>query len=277
MRNRASFHQAKDQRDLLLTAAGLNGRLTSCLEFVSVRGEGWCASLILGVTNEIAHHKLAQHGARRPVGPFGNSTISAPIPLLTDSRCNDRHRSAFICGVFSAWDGLDKLTRAVYRRDLDRNGRLEVNLINKLSETQIEQIKGAQLSVCVFDKHGELDEKAYQPNLTSGDAGIGSLAIERQSLNESKTLKVWEVLAMKQSIYWGLVDAACPHNFACYPHASDPSGRDTLSFAQTVQPMNGEDMASFATPNSSIQDAMIWVANCLACLRTPLIGGISTC
>jgi hypothetical protein len=277
MHNRVSVHHAKEQQELLLIAPGLKGRLASRLEGVTGRVAIRCASLILGVTNEIAQYELSQHGASRPAGLYGNGVNPTSIPLLTDDRSPDRRRFAFICGVFSAWHGLDKLMEAVDRCDVDLADRLEVHLIGKLSDSQVAEIRAAPRRAGVFRMHGVLSEQAYRPILATCDAGIGSLAMERQGLREGSTLKVREMLAMGLPVYSGHRDADIPDDFACYRHASPISVEDMLNFAQTMGPMTRTDVATSATPYISKKAAMIRVVKVLASLSPRPRKGSSAC
>jgi hypothetical protein len=277
MHNRASVHHAKEQQELLLIAPGLKGRLASLLEGISGRVGVRRASLILGVTNEIAQYELAQHAASRPVGAYGNGVLPASIPLLTDNRSRECRRFAFICGVFSAWHGLDKLIEAVDRCDADLSGRLEVHLIGKLSNAQIAQIIRAPGRARVFRMHGVMDQMSYRDILSTCDAGVGSLAMERQGLREGSTLKVREMLAMGLPVYSGHRDADIPEDFPYYRNASLISVEDMLDFAQMMQLKTREDVAKSSTPYISKSAAMMRVASLLASFQTPASGRVRSC
>lgn len=268
VRNRVSVHHAKEVEELPLIAPGWRGRCASALELLTGRVAVHNAVLVAGVTNEIADYEVSRHAAGKPTVLYGNGVALDQYHRLRDTRTPGRIEAIFLCSVFSPWHGLDKLIDAVDKWSSKlAEPQLTIHLVGELDALQMEALGATDRRRAVFVAHGVLKQKEYRPLMDRCHIGFGSLALERQSLFEGSTLKVREMLAMGLPVYSGHRDADIPENFAYYRNASDISVEDMLNFAQTVQPMTREDVATFATPYISKKAAMMRVANLLASLR----------
>ncbi len=235
IKNYVSLHHAKDIEELRLIRRGWKGVAASQVERITGAVATMNAAAILGVTSEIAQYVCCVHGIEKPRGIYSNGINPDRIPVLEDRREEGLVQFAFVCGSFNEWHGLDKLIEAVDRSNDKDVRNLQIHLIGKLSREQIEQIESDERRLSVFKRHGVLSSEQYRTILAKCHAGIGSLAMERQSLREGSTLKVREMLALGLPVYSGHFDVAFPEGAEFVRVVDGPSISDMLDFAERSQ------------------------------------------
>lgn len=247
IKNRVGVHHSREVEELPLISPGLSGRLAGWLEGIT----GWvavrCAKGILGVTNEIARFQVATRASGKPSGLFANGIDLDTVGEVEDRRSDSSTQVVFICNTFSEWHGLDRLVDAV-RNASDIPEGLFIHLIGQLSEAQQRLIAELGPRAQLFRIHGFLKTEAYRALLAQADAGLGSLAMDRQNLREGATLKVREMLGMGLPVYSGHVDTALDETFPYYrlvPNV-DIAGLD--SFAREMKTHSRSDVRSASAP-----------------------------
>lgn len=213
--NRLGVHHAKEIEELPLISPGFKGWMASVIERYSGAIAVQRSIGILGVTRELAHYQRDLRAPGKPSFCYPNGIHSEGVSLATDERQRGRFNLVFICGTFSAWHGLDRIVKAV----ADAPGvpeNVQIHLVGKLSAEQVRSIGELGPRAGVFKIHGFLPTEAYQTLLDQADAGIGSLAMDRQNLNEGSTLKVRELLAAGIPVISGHRDTALPNDFEFY-------------------------------------------------------------
>lgn len=234
--NRVSVHHAKEIEELRLIRKGWKGNLASLVERFSGRFSGRNVKSILGVTNEIALYEKAVHQADVSTGVYPNGVEVKSIPLLSDMRKDDEINIVFICGTFSPWHGLDRLVCALKEKPDPKNTpTVNVHLIGKLSQDQLEQVGSVESSKISVFQHGVMELKDYRNIMAGCDFGIGSLAMDRQNLTEGSTLKVREMLALGLPVYSGHKDLALPHAAAWAKVVDSVSLTDLVEFGLSVK------------------------------------------
>lgn len=259
--NRISVHHSKEEEEMRLIKPGLQGRIASWLErrtgrFVTRRSAG-----ILGMTHEIAEYEKVFHGATAPTGIFPNGIEPEEVPLVKDARDERCVNAVFICGTFNAWHGLDLLVGAVAEAKVAPD-TLQIHLIGKLSEEQLQRINRLENSDC-FRIHGYLNKDAYLKILELADVGIGSLAMGRQNLTEGATLKVRELLAAGIPVYSSHYDTALPEGFPHYLVDRTVKIDRLLSFATsartTPREIIREEALRLVSKEQAMRNVLRWI------------------
>lgn len=262
IRNRVSVHHSREWEELPLIRPGLAGRLAGALERIT----GWVAVRyamgVMGVTTEIARFQVDSRAPGKPAGLYANGIDLNTVEEVADCRTDDAVQVVFLSNTFSEWHGLDRLVAAV--RDAPAiPARLTIHLIGHLSEPQKQQIEALGSRAEVFRIHGFLGTDAYRALLAEADAGIGSLAMDRQNMREGATLKVREMLGMGLPVYSGHADTALDTGFPFYHEvaAVDIAGLDR--FARDMKRRSRSEVRAAATPfiekTATMQVAADWL------------------
>ena len=215
IRNRIGIHHAKEVEELLLINTGIKGRLASWLERLAGKVAVRSARAILGVTPELGRYQTALRAPLKPHFVYANGIDVNSVELLADHRDAEKLNIAFICNTFSEWHGLDRFVDAVARMDDVPEG-LMIHLIGKLSNAQRAQIDNLGAASGAFKVYGYLESDDYRRLLSCCDVGMGSLAMDRQSLTQGTTLKVREMLALGLPVYSSHEDSSLPDGFPYY-------------------------------------------------------------
>jgi glycosyltransferase involved in cell wall biosynthesis len=215
IRNRIGVHHAKEVEELRLINGGIKGRLASWLERLSGKVAVKTARAILGVTPELGYYQTQLRAPHKPHFVYANGIDVNSVELLADNRDAQQLNIAFICNTFSAWHGLDRFVDAVAHIDEMPQG-VQIHLIGKVSQAQHEHINSLGSSSNVFKVYGYLESDKYRRLLSWCDIGMGSLAMDRQSLKQGTTLKVREMLALGLPIYSSHEDSSLPDSFPYY-------------------------------------------------------------
>jgi glycosyltransferase involved in cell wall biosynthesis len=211
LRNLVTVHHCKEIEEISLTRKGAKGQVACALERIGGRSSVRNALLVLGVTKEIAEYERDLHAPGRSIGIYSNGVDLDHVAILRDERKSRDIEVAFICSSFAEWHGLDKLITAVDKHVPARDDpEFTIHLIGSLSEKQKTEVAANETRKSVFRVHGVMTSDSYSAVLSRCDAGIASLAMDRQNLNEGSTLKVREMLAMGLPVYSGHHDVALP-------------------------------------------------------------------
>lgn len=247
IRNRVSLHHSREWEELPLIRPGLAGRLAGALERIT----GWvavrCAMGVMGVTTEIARFQVESRAPGKPAGLYVNGVDLDTVHEVADCRSDDWVRVVFMSNTFSEWHGLDRLVDAV--RDAPTvPAHLTLHLIGHLSEPQKQQITALGSRAKVFRIHGFLETEAYRALLAKADVGLGSLAMDRQNLQEGATLKVREMLGMGLPVYSGHADTALDTKFPFYHHVASVDIAGLEQFAQSMKTHSRSEVRAAAGP-----------------------------
>jgi len=227
--NRSSVHHAKEPQELQLIRKDFRGKLASWLESVAAKLALPYCKAIFGVTLEIADYECNRYSLDKPICRYSNGILTGNIAVLADKRQANSINTAFICGTFSPWHGLDKVFKAC-QASRNRTCVLTIHLIGRLSPQQIDFVAINKFDCVRFVVHGHINEEQYRLILEECDYGIASLALHRQSLSEASTLKVREMLALGLPIYSGHHDIALPTDKNYVRITQDPSIDEMLEF-----------------------------------------------
>lgn len=234
--NRVSIHHAKEVEELRLIRQGWKGRLASVVEQICGKFAVRKAKMILGVTNEIAEYERELRCPLKPTGTYPNGVEVNSINVLTDLRKPDELNVVFICGLFSPWHGLDRLLKALKNGSCVGDSPIvHIHLIGSLSEEQVNQIELVKKFNVRIVKHGVMESHEYHKVMAMADFGIGSLAMDRQNLNEGSTLKIREMLALGLPVYSGHADLALPQSVPWAKVVEEVSLTDLIDFGISVK------------------------------------------
>lgn len=236
--NRISVHHAKEVEELKLIRRGWRGKLASLVEEYTGRVAVRNTKMILGVTKEIAEYERATRAHSKSIGVYPNGIEVGVVAALDDAREPDEIHVAFICGTFSPWHGLDKLIQAVDDH-FSSAGDLPVyiHLIGGLSDQQLAELSATSKRAQVFRSYGVMQSEEYMSILAKCDFGIGSLALERQSLSEAATLKIREMLAIGLPVYSGHKDVALENEHSWGRIVNEVSLTDLQGFGLLMKKM----------------------------------------
>ena len=247
IRNRVSVHHSREWQELPLIRPGLAGRLAGSLELIS----GWfsvrCAIGVLGVTNEIARFQVDRRAPAKPAGLYANGISLDDVEVVDDLRSSNSVHVVFISNTFSEWHGLDRLVNSVRQSPMIPYD-LTFHIIGHLSKLQKMQITELGLPASLFRLHGFLATDAYRSLLSTADIGLGSLAMDRQSLTEGATLKVREMLGMGIAVYSGHTDTALPASFPFYRKVSSLDLAALERFARSMKQHSRLEIRKAAAP-----------------------------
>lgn len=265
--NRVSVHHAKEVEELPLIRPGLLGRVAAVVEGMTGRFGVRRALGVLGVTREIAEYERDTRSPATPCSAFPNGIDVSRVSVASDHRMPDQVHIAFICGTFTAWHGLDRLVAAVqrHRGDLDD---VVIHLIGRLSPAQRAQLAALGDKQTMFRIHGFLQPDAYDAILARCDAGLGSLAMDRQNLREGATLKVREMLAIGLPVYSGHRDTALPEAFPYYRVGHEVEIAALRDFAVAMKQHSRQRVRETAAPFIDKLGAMRRVVEWLDSLGT---------
>jgi glycosyltransferase involved in cell wall biosynthesis len=185
---------------------GVTGRVRASLESrigpSSIRG----ADLIVGVTDEIAHHEVSRvDGLRAPVLVYPNGGPDAVEPVA-DERMATPH---LLCAssYFSPWQGVDLLLDSL--RSCPRD--FVLHLAGELSSRDAAAAAGDSRVVV----HGPITRAQMRDLAAVSWAGVSSMAMERQGMRMACPLKVREYLSMGLPVV-GNYDEVLPAEFPFY-------------------------------------------------------------
>lgn len=262
IRNRVSVHHSREWEELPLIRPGLAGRLAGALERVTGKVAVRCTMGVLGVTNEIAQFQVNIRAPGKPAGLYANGIDLETVAMVDDRRDAETVQVVFMSNTFNEWHGLDRLVDAV-RRAPSIHERLVIHLIGKISKSQRENIEALGDRAQVFSIHGFLETQAYSTLLAQADAGLGSLAMDRQNLNEGATLKVREMLGMGLPVFSGHTDTVLSTDFPFYLKVSQINIKELEQFAREMKRHSRSEVRAAATPfiekSATMQVAANWL------------------
>jgi glycosyltransferase involved in cell wall biosynthesis len=236
IRNRVSVHHAKDVEELRLIRVGWKGRAAAWLEQKSVKFAVRRAIMVLGVTQEIAEYVRNTYAPGKKIGVYSNGVDILQVPVIHDKRVPREIHTAFICGTFAEWHGLDKLIDAVDEHSYSGDDfPFVIHLIGRLSEKQIAQLSVSEIRRSVFKIYGVLTADEYISILEKCDFGMTSFALERAGVFEGSTLKVREMLAMGLPVYSGHEDVALPRDENFVKITEQPKVSEMIAFAKDTK------------------------------------------
>jgi len=247
IRNRISVHHSKEVEELPLIRPGWPGRLAALIERVAGRVAVRCSMGVLGVTSEIARYECETRAPGKPHSTYPNGIDLSTVPVADDRRSATETHIVFICEFFSAWHGLDRLLDAVAAAPA-RTPELTIHLIGNISDLHRAQLAALGERQSTFRVHGFLDPDAYREVLAFADAGLGSLAMDRQNLHEGATLKVREMLAMGLPVCSGHRDTALADDFAYYRYQPTVDIADLHAFARQMKHAQRDQVREAAAP-----------------------------
>lgn len=263
-RNRVSVHHAKEVEELRLIRKGWKGRAAAWLEQKSGRFAVRRAKMVLGVTQEIAEYERETRAPCKKIGVYSNGVDISQVSMLADDRVSGEIHTAFICGTFSEWHGLDKLIDAVDANIFSGDDvPFVIHLIGSLSETQVQKLSENEIRRKVFRWHGLLNTDEYRLILGACDIGVASLAMERQNLNEGSTLKVREMLAMGLPVYSGHKDVALPEGEDFVKITERPTVSEMIAFATHAKCISRNHVRECSKGRIEKREAMETVARFL--------------
>lgn len=268
VKNWFSVHHTKEGS--WLTGEGITGRAKArvAAEAFLARRALPRAAGIIGVTPDIAEYERTRSGASAPIGTYLNGIDMNDAPVVDDLRHERDVIATFMCDVFHAAHGLDKLFAAVRRSYPEaKEAGLRIHLIGALLPEQIAELEGSDELASIFVPHGRLQRSDYEPLLAASDLAIGSFALDRNGLREAATLKVREMLAAGLPFYSGHVDAALPADFAYYRIAEEPDIADLIALARRFKAVSRVEVREAAAPYIRKDAVMKRVAEWLGGLR----------
>lgn len=264
IRNRISIHHCREIEELPLIRPGLLGKVLSVVE----RAIGGLiirnTRAVLGVTREVAEYEVQR--ARCPDKPrsiYPNTISTKLVEPLPDERERSVVHAAFICGQFTAWHGLDILVDGLAKEAQAYTGKLRIHLIGNLSNEQRQSVTEAGPGI--FEIHGHMSEEQYRRIVSRCDVGIGSLALFRQCMTESSTLKLCEMLAMGLPVYSGDPDVVLPEGFAYCKVDRSPSIAALYVFGLQMKRCSREEVRVAAQP---FIEKEVWVLRASDFLQT---------
>ncbi|MCP9812219.1 hypothetical protein [Synechococcus lacustris] len=215
--NIISIHHSKEIEELLLISNDWRGKAASSLEFI-LGGLYLSNALgIVGVTKEIALYEAQRASNCVPYSVYPNGISLDAQSILADNRHAKNIKLVFACSYFSEWHGLDLLLDRIEDCPLNNlTYSLQILLVGTLNFSDSQRINNSPTLSSIFQICGYLSGTQYETSLASCDAGIGSLALHRKSLNEASTLKVRQYLAMGLPVFSGHNDSSLPANFPYY-------------------------------------------------------------
>lgn len=260
--NRVSVHHSREWLELPLIRPGLVGRLAGILEILTGLVAVRCARGVLGVTNEIARFQANSRSPGKSAGLYANGIDLDEVEEVSDLRDASSVKIVFLSNTFSEWHGLDRLVDAV--RDAPAIPiPLTIDLIGNLSDSLKKQVMQLGPRASLFRIHGFLETDAYQKLLAEADVGLGSLAMDRQNLNEGSTLKVREMLGMGLPVYSGHADTALSPEFPFYYNPGVVDIDAIICFARAMKSHSRSEVRAAARPfiekSATMQVAADWL------------------
>lgn len=245
--NRVSVHHSREWQELPLVRPDFFGHLAGLVERITGRFAVRSAIGVIGVTSEIAHFQVETRAPGKPAGLYANGIALDAVDLVDDCRSANAVNIVFMSNTFSAWHGLDRLVDAV-REATSIPDNLVFHVIGHLSKLQKRQISALGLRANLFQLYGFLEEDSYRQLLSTADVGLGSLAMDRQSLTEGSTLKVREMLGMGLAVYSGHVDTSLPLDFPFYRKVNFLNIADLERFARSMKKFSRLEIRQCAAP-----------------------------
>ena len=274
IRNRLGVHHSKEVEELPLIRPGLVGETAAALERISGRFAIRRSVGILGVTGEIAKYEHDTRAPGKPYTSYPNGIDLDVVQVLDDHRRDEAIRIAFVCGTFNAWHGLDRLIDAVAAAPEEVvAGDFIIDLIGRLPDALRQRLEDLGERQRVFRVHGRLIGAAYRAALAEADIGLGSLALDRQNMQDGSTLKVREMLALGLPVYSGHRDSALPDSFPYYLARPAVDLGEINRFALQAKALSREQVRVAAEPYISKRNAMQNVADWLRQLPVRIRGG----
>lgn len=252
IKNRMGVHHAKEIDELRLVRVGIKGNIASFVEKYTGKAAVKNSLGIVGVTEEIALYENEERGLNKPIIIYPNGIEVAEMPLAKDNRVENENHIIFICSYFSEWHGLDLLLRAINNDNSNEN--YFVHLVGNLTNNQVLEIEKNKNKEKII-MYGTLNQQQYLNIASKCDAGLGSLALYRKSLEEASTLKVREMLAMGLPVFSGHKDASFNEDFDFYSYSHEFDLYHLLSFCKVNKNIRRE--AVRATAKNMIEKKLI--------------------
>jgi glycosyltransferase involved in cell wall biosynthesis len=263
IKNRVSIHHCREIEELPLIRPGLLGKVLSVVERAFGGQIIRNTRAVLGVTREVAEYEVQR--AKCPDKPryiYPNTISTRLVELLPDERERSIVHAAFICGQFTAWHGLDILVDGLAKEAQTYAGKLRIHLIGNLSNEQRKSV--IEVGSGIFEIHGHMTEEQYRRIVSRCDVGIGSLALFRQFMTESSTLKMCEMLAMGLPVYSGDPDVVLPEGFTYCKVDRSPSIAELYEFGLQMKRCSREEVRMAAQP---FIEKEVWVLRASDFLR----------
>ncbi|WP_441977602.1 glycosyltransferase [Microbacterium sp. 2MCAF23] len=215
--NLLTIHHSKEIEEISLVTKGPRLALALFLEgglkrwaFRRLRG-------VVGVTEEIAQYEAERYPRAQIVATYPNGIDIAGFKIAEEpSPGSAPLRAVFVCSVFYAWHGLDRLLEALAALPAnDGPPPVVVDLVGTLDDEQQAQIEAlAERGLVVV--HGNLSSAEMLDVFKEARVAIASLALDRNGLRQASTLKVRQYLAAGLPVYSTHVDAGLPGEFPYY-------------------------------------------------------------
>ncbi|MFD6700696.1 MULTISPECIES: glycosyltransferase [unclassified Microbacterium] len=215
--NLLTVHHSKEIEEISLVTKGPRLALTLFLEggfkrwaFRRLRG-------VVGVTGEIASYEAKRFPRAPIVATYPNGIDIGSLEIAEDpSPGAVPLRVVFVCSVFYAWHGLDRLLDTLEALPVtDGTPPVVVDLVGTLDEEQQARVEPLADKGLVMI-HGNLSTEEMLAVFKEARVAIASLALDRNSLREASTLKVRQYLAAGLPVYSTHVDAGLPNDFPYY-------------------------------------------------------------
>lgn len=215
--NLLTIHHSKEIEEISLVTKGPRLALTLFLEggfkrwaFRRLRG-------VVGVTEEIARYEAKRFPRASIVATYPNGIDIASFEIAEDPSPGPAPlRAVFVCSVFYAWHGLDRLLDALKALPVaDGPPPVVVDLVGTLDDEQQSQVE-ALVERGLVVVHGDLSSQEMLAVFKEARVAIASLALDRNSLRQASTLKVRQYLAAGLPVYSTHVDAGLPSDFPYY-------------------------------------------------------------
>ena len=260
--NRVTIHHAKETQELKLVRKDWRGKAASLLERVCGWGSSRQVCGILGVTSEIARYEYDLYKARCPIGVYPNGIEIDGVDILSDQRVEDVN-IAFLCGVFSPWQGLDRLVTAFRASRGGDGGRsVTVHLIGAIDRPMTRLVDAWNREHQCFFMYGSMNQAEYRSILAKCDFGLDSLAIDRKQLSEGASLKVREYLAFGLPVFSVHGDAGIPRGHLYYRQ-----GRldieEMIDFALSMKTVSRQEVrrasAKYISKKRVMEGVCVWL------------------
>ncbi|MCE4027327.1 glycosyltransferase [Microbacterium sp. Au-Mic1] len=218
--NLFTVHHSKEIEEISLVTKGPRLALTLFLEggfkrwaFRRLRG-------VIGVTDEIAQYEAERFPRARVVATYPNGIDIESVGIAAEPSDQPAPlRAVFVCSVFYAWHGLDRLLAALEALPADGTIPVRVDLVGRIEDDQRAQVEAlAARGIVVV--HGDLSDAEMLDVFREARVAIASLALDRNGLRQASTLKVRQYLAAGLPVYSTHIDAGLPRDFPYY-HCDD--------------------------------------------------------
>lgn len=179
---------------------------------------------VVAVTREIANHYSRLSVSKKHSIALYPNAFNYNIYKPTRSNYHDNQiRIAFACGFFAPWQGLDLLINDLVKDHSDTLGinslSISFHLIGRIAAKDKQLISDVaprlhpSLSIQTYDS---LTHSSCIDVIRTCNIGLGSLALDREGLSESCSLKVREYLSLGIPVLCPYPDTSLPTNIVYY-------------------------------------------------------------